>query len=368
MPDADSETLEQQVMQALGTVQDPELHQSLAALGMVENLRIEAGVARVTIHLTTPACPLKERIESDCQAAVLAVDGIHDLQIQWGARVRRSVAGESDLIPGVRNTVLVGSGKGGVGKSTVAANLALSLAGDGAGVGLLDADIYGPNQPTMMGVRGRPQGEGKKIKPLLGPRDVKLISIGFFLAPDEPVIWRGPMLHGAMRQFLGDVAWGELDYLVIDLPPGTGDVPLTLSQIIPVTGAVLVTTPQAVSLEDMKKSALALNKVNVPILGIVENMSGYTCRHCGGTEDLFGRGGGRGVAGEFEVRFLGEIPIDPRVMAGGDAGRPIVIHDPEAPAARELVKVARAVAGQVSMRAFESMPPPPRMPQPLPQG
>ncbi|MFQ5768798.1 MAG: Mrp/NBP35 family ATP-binding protein, partial [Acidobacteriota bacterium] len=192
-----------------------------------------------------------------------------------------------------------------------------------------------------------PEGIDGKITPFAAPEGIKLISIGFFLKPGEPVIWRGPMLHGAVRQFLGDVAWGELDYLIIDLPPGTGDIQLTLSQIVPVTGAVLVTTPQDVALEDMKKSALAMNRVNIPILGIVENMCGYTCRHCGETEHLFGKGGGRRAAAEFEVPFLGEIPLDPRVMVGGDTGKPVVLHDPSAPAAEALTALAKAVAEQV---------------------
>jgi ATP-binding protein involved in chromosome partitioning len=236
---------------------------------------------------------MQARLAADVRAAVLAVPGVTGVEMAWSDGVRATVQG-SELIPGVRNLVLVGSGKGGVGKSTVAANLALSLQTGGAAVGLMDADIYGPNQPTMLGVTGEPQGEGNKLLPFTGPAGLKLISIGFFLKPGEPVIWRGPMLHGAVRQFLGDVAWGDLDYLIVDLPPGTGDIQLTLSQIAPVTGAVMVTTPQAVALEDMKKSALAMNKVNIPILGVVENMCGYTCRHCGETEYLFGKGGGKG--------------------------------------------------------------------------
>ena len=362
-----SDALQQKVMEALGTVRDPELGKDLVTLGMIDNLRVEDGVVRVTINLTTPACPLKDKIEQDTRAAVLVVDGVSDLEIEWGAQVRRSIQGTEELVPGVRNIVLIGSGKGGVGKSTVAANLALSILDDGASVGLLDADIYGPNQPTMLGVSGEPATENNKLKPFTGPLGLKLISIGFFLKKDEPVIWRGPMLHGAMRQFLGDVAWGELDYLIIDLPPGTGDVQLTLSQIVPVTGAVLVTTPQAVSLEDMKKSALAMNKVNIPVLGIIENMCGYTCRQCGETEYLFGRDGGKKAAEEFEVPFLGQVPIDPRVMVAGDTGKPVVIHEPDMPAARALRQIAREVAGLVSVQAFNqgSPTPPPRMPAPV---
>ena len=259
----------------------------------------------------------------------------------------------------------------------MAANLALALASDGAAVGLFDADIYGPNQPTMLGVSGRPQGnENNKIIPFEAPAGVRLISMGFFLKPDEPVIWRGPMLHGAVRQFLADVDWGELDYLIVDLPPGTGDVQLTLSQIIPLTGAVLVTTPQAVALEDMRKAALMFHRVNVPLLGLIENMSGWTCRHCGENEDLFGRDGGRRAAEDLGIPFLGAIPIDVRVMQGGDSGQPVVLHDPDSPAARALRDAARALAGQISVQAFageaaaaaSAAGPAPRLPQPLTRG
>jgi ATP-binding protein involved in chromosome partitioning len=357
------------VMEAFARVNDPELHRDLVSLGMVENVRIEDGVVSALINLTTPACPLKDRINEDARAAVLAVPGVRDLRIEWGAQVRRSVAATENLIPGVRNTVVVGSGKGGVGKSTVAANLALALAADGASVGLMDADIYGPNQPTMLGVSGHPSGVDGKIRPFDAPGGLRMISIGFFLRKDEPVIWRGPMLHGAMRQFLGDVAWGDLDYLIIDLPPGTGDIHLTLSQIVPLSGAVLVTTPQAVALEDMRKAALMFHKVNVPLLGIVENMSGYTCRHCGEVEYLFGRGGGKAAAEEFGIPFLGEVPLDPRVMTGGDSGRPVILHDPDSPAARALRGIARALAGQLSIQSFAAAEPvaasKPRLPQPI---
>jgi ATP-binding protein involved in chromosome partitioning len=365
-----ADELTTKIQEALGTVVVPELERDLIGLGMVDEIRVENGSARLRLDPVTPACPLKAGLEKSVRAALLALEGVDRVEIDWTTEVPRTVYGAEKLVPGVRNIVVVGSGKGGVGKSTVAGNLALSLGAEGARVGLMDADIYGPNQPTMLGVSGEPRGEGTKIKPFYGPNGLKLISIGFFVKSSEPVIWRGPMLHGAVQQFLGDVAWGDLDYLIVDLPPGTGDVQLTLSQTIPVSGAVMVTTPQAVSLEDMKKAAIAMNRVNIPILGIVENMSGYTCRHCGETEYLFGKGGGKRVAAEFEVPFLGEIPMDPRVMVGGDDGKPVVVHEPESPAARALRRVARAMAVQVRIAAREAggaaHSSPPRMPQPLP--
>jgi ATP-binding protein involved in chromosome partitioning len=362
-----SDELKRKVFEAVAAVVDPETERDIVSLGMVKGVRVEDGKVGLELVLTTPSDHLKEELESRVQAAVKALEGVGELEIQWGAEIPRTVHGNDDLVPGIRNIILVGSGKGGVGKSTVAANLSLSLVNDGARVGLMDADIYGPNQPTMLGVSGKPEGEGDKIKPFVGPGGLKLISIGFFVKSSEPVIWRGPMLHGAVRQFLADVAWGDLDYLIVDLPPGTGDVQLTLSQTIPVTGAIMVTTPQGVSLEDMKKAAVAMNKVNIPILGIVENMSGYSCRHCGETEYLFGKGGGKRVALEFEVPFLGEIPLDPRVMVGGDDGKPVVVHEPESPAAQALTRVARAAAAQVSILAADrGGSEAPEWPRPLP--
>jgi ATP-binding protein involved in chromosome partitioning len=354
------------VRAAAAAVVDPELERPLGDLDMVREAAVEGSTARITLHLAPPDSPVKDALEALVRQAVTAVDGVDALELTWDRKVPRSVPADNEMIPGVRNLVLVGSGKGGVGKSTLTTNLALALASQGARVGLMDADMYGPNQPTMLGISGKPEGEGNKMAPLVGPAGLKLISIGFFLKEDQPLIWRGPMLHGAVRQFLADVSWGDLDYLFIDLPPGTGDIQLTLSQIVPVSGAVMVTTPQAVALEDMKKSALAMNKVNIPVLGVVENMSGYICRHCGESEDLFGRGGGRRAAAEFEVPFLGEIPLDPRVMTGGDSGRPVILHDPQSPAAMAMNRVARAVAVELSRAAFALKLPEMTAPQPLP--
>jgi ATP-binding protein involved in chromosome partitioning len=356
----------EQVSAAVAAVVDPELESPLGDLAMIRDVAVEGATARVTLHLAPPENPAADALERLVRQAVTAIPGVESLDLTWDRQVTRLVPADNDMIPGVRNLVLVGSGKGGVGKSTMTTNLALALASQGARVGLLDADMYGPNQPTMLGIKGKPEGEGKKMAPFKGPAGLKMISIGFFLKEGQPLIWRGPMLHGAIRQFLADVAWGDLDYLFVDLPPGTGDIQLTLSQIVPVSGAVMVTTPQEVSLEDMKKSALAMNKVNIPVLGIIENMSGYTCRHCNETEDLFGRGGGRRAAEEFEVPFLGEVPLDPRVMTGGDNGQPVVLHDPEAPVARAMKRVARRVAVEVSKEGFQRNLPEIKAPQPLP--
>jgi ATP-binding protein involved in chromosome partitioning len=354
------------VSAAVAAVVDPDLERPLGDLAMVREAVVEGSTARITLHMVPPESPVRDALEVLVRQAVTAVPGVDSVELSWDHKVPRSVPADNDMIPGVRNLVLVGSGKGGVGKSTMTTNLALSLASQGARVGLMDADMYGPNQPTMLGISGKPEGAGNKMAPFEGPAGLKMISIGFFLKEDQPLIWRGPMLHGAVRQFLADVAWGELDYLFIDLPPGTGDIQLTLSQIVPVSGAVMVTTPQAVALEDMKKSALAMNKVNIPILGIIENMSGYACRHCGEIEDLFGRGGGRRAAESFEVPFLGEIPLDPRVMTGGDSGRPVILHDPEAPVAKAMSRVARSVAVELSRAGFAMDLPEIKAPQPLP--
>ncbi|MCZ6832760.1 MAG: Mrp/NBP35 family ATP-binding protein [Acidobacteria bacterium] len=361
-----TQTTEERLRAAVAAVLDPELERPLGDLAMVSHVGLDGARAQVTLKISPPESPVREPLEALVRTAATAVDGVESLDLTWDTEIPRTVPAGNDIIPGVRNLVLVGSGKGGVGKSTLTTSLALALASQGAKVGLMDADMYGPNQPTMLGVAGEPMSQGKKMVPFKGPADLRVISIGFFLKKDEPLIWRGPMLHGAVRQFLADVAWGDLDYLFIDLPPGTGDVQLTLSQMVPVSGAVMVTTPQAVSLEDMKKSALAMNKVNIPVLGIVENMSGYVCPHCNETEDLFGRGGGRLAAEEFEIPFLGEVPLDPRVMIGGDTGKPVILSHPEAPVSRALRRVARAVAVEIQRAAAVAPPPVPRVPTPLP--
>ena len=277
--------------------------------------------------------------------------GVGSVDLKIGAKVRKSIETGGTLIPEVANTVAVGSGKGGVGKSTVAASLALAFARAGASVGLLDADVYGPNLVQMMGTRLRPEVQDKTILPVT-VHGLKLMSMAFFLKEDQPVVWRGPMLHGAMKQFLGDVDWGKLDYLFIDMPPGTGDVQLTLSQIIPLTGAVLVTTPQDVALSDVRKAAAMFRTVNVPILGVVENMSYFNCPHCGERAEIFSHGGGRRVAEAFGTTFLGEVPIDIRLRQGGDEGRPPVVHDPKSGSALVFKEIAEKLAAIISVNTY----------------
>src|SRR5437899_5626191 len=339
------------IMEALRTVKDPELLVDIVSLKMIEDLKLDGGAVSLTVNLTTPGCPLKAQIEKEVRAALLAVPGVESVALKMGAHVRKSIETQGDLIPEVANTVAVGSGKGGVGKSTVATNLALSFARAGAAVGLMDADIYGPNLVQMIGVKTRPEIVGKRILPVPAS-GLKLMSMAFFLKDDQPVVWRGPMLHGAMKQFLGDVEWGKLDYLFIDMPPGTGDVQLTLSQIIPLTGAVLVTTPQDVALSDVRKAAAMFRTVNVPILGVVENMSYFNCPHCGERVEIFSHGGGRKAAEAFGTDFLGEIPLDVGGGPGGDEGRPSVIHDPKSGPALIFKEIAEKLAAIISVNTY----------------
>ncbi|MCK6580595.1 MAG: Mrp/NBP35 family ATP-binding protein [Anaerolineae bacterium] len=332
--------LEQKVMTALSTVIEPELHRDIITLKMVRDLTVEGGVARFTIVLTTPACPLKDVFVSSCNRAVIGrVEGIDRLEIKWDAQVPtdRRIMGRLD-VP-MRSIVAVASGKGGVGKSTVATNLAVVLADSGARVGLIDADILNPNLPMMLGLgHGRPRVEGDKMLPIEA-YGVKMISTGFLTDPDKPMIMRGPMLHGAIRQFFVDVKWGELDYMIVDLPPGTGDAPLSLAQSFPLTGVVVVTQPQEVAVSDALRSAAMFDTLNVPVLGIVENMSG----------DFFGSGGGERLAQERNVPFLGRIPLDAEVRKGGDFGRPISVSQPDSPAGAAFRELAKTVAARVSV-------------------
>ena len=359
---------EGEIVAALSTVNDPELHRDLVSLNMIRDITIDGGHVGFTVVLTTPACPLKHVIQEECERAINeGVPGVTKISIVWDAQVPRDNRLTSQIDVSMRNAIAVGSGKGGVGKSTVAVNLAVALAEMGASVGLLDADVYGPNVPLMMGVPdARPVSrDGKRIEPILA-HGVKLISIGFLVDAKTPLVWRGPMLHGAIRQFLSDVDWDDLDYLIIDLPPGTGDVQLSLSQAIPLTGAVIVSTPQAVSQADVVKSIamFQLEQIDVPVLGVIENMSGFVAPDTGTVYDIFGSGGGQTVAEEMDVPFLGTIPIDPKVRIGGDTGIPIVISDPDAPASVALRQIARELAAQVSVlninrptpRVFEADP------------
>jgi ATP-binding protein involved in chromosome partitioning len=340
---------EQAVMQALGGVKDPELGKDLVTLKMIKDVSVQGGRVSLTVVLTTPACPLKGAIENDVRAALVAA-GAKEVAIQWSASVpgARGVEGKA-AIPGVKNMIAVASGKGGVGKTTVAVNLALALSRMGCAVGLLDADVYGPNVPLMLGVFQQPRASGEnRIEPVQG-YGIKVMSMGFLNPGDKPLIWRGPMLHSVIQQFLRNVTWGDLDYLVIDLPPGTGDVQLTLIQTVPLAGAVIVTTPSDVSLEDARKAVTMFQQVKVDILGIVENMSYFVCGHCGTHADIFSRGGGARMAAQFGVPFLGEIPIEPEVRAGGDTGSPVATRGPDSPQAKPFFTIAQQVAARLSV-------------------
>ncbi len=343
------------VLKALSTVQEPELGGDLISRNMVKDLSIDGSKVAFTIELTTPACPLKDQIQKSVEDALRPI-GVDGIEIAWGATVRRATPSSPQMLPGVKNIVAVASGKGGVGKSTISVNLAVALARAGATVGLLDADITGPNIPMMIGAEGQPVASPDgKITPIQA-HGVKVISIAFFLPEGQPVVWRGPLVGGAIQQFLRDVDWGDLDYLVVDLPPGTSDAQLTLAQSVPITGAVLVTTPQNVSISDVEKAAAMFKRVSVPILGVVENMSGFVCAHCGETTDIFGRGGGERFASENGFDYLGGIPLDITVRQGADVGVPAVVQREPGPAAAAFESVARNVAGKVSVQAVKAQP------------
>ncbi len=341
---------ESTVLDALRKVQEPELHKDLVSLNMIRDLEIKGDQVRFTVVLTTPACPLKTRIESEARAAVMQIKGVASVEIKMDSNVPSDGRARGLMQLPIRNAVAIASGKGGVGKSTVSVNVAVALAQAGACVGLLDADIYGPNIPTMMGVSRLPPPTKEKLIPAEA-YGVKMMSIGFLVKPDQPLIWRGPMLHSTIRQFLMDVEWGELDYLIIDLPPGTGDAALSLTQSLPLSGGVIVTLPQQVSLEDARRGLEMFRQLNVPILGVVENMS-YLQLEDGTRMDIFGTGGGEQLAKQGNVPFFGTIPIDPRVRIGGDNGNPVIIAEPASPVALALRHVAEQIAARVSVSAF----------------
>jgi ATP-binding protein involved in chromosome partitioning len=346
------------VTAALKKVQDPELKRDLVALGMVKDVAVDGSRVKLTIELTTPACPMKDTIQKDVTAALTGA-GFGAVDLTFTAVVRGAPGTvESQLTPGVKNIILVGAGKGGVGKSTVSINLAVALAKLGAKVGLLDADIYGPSLPILTGLTQKPtSSDGQKIDPLEA-HGVKLMSIGFLIDPEEALVWRGPMVTGALMQLVKDVKWGELDYLVLDLPPGTGDVPLTLAQNVRAAGVVLVSTPQDVALADVIRAKLMFDKVNIPVLGIVENMSAFICPHCHAETAIFDKGGARTAAEKMGIKFLGEVPIDLAIREGGDQGMPIVAGHPDGPQAAAFFTIARNVGGAVSMSVVKA----PRLP------
>ena len=319
----------EQVLQALSIVKDPDLGRDIVSLGFIEELNIDdRNNVSFNVVLTTPACPVKEQLKQQSESVVSAIPGVRDVSANMTSRVRQGIMTERQGIPGVRNIVAVGSGKGGVGKSTVAVNLALALARDGARIGLLDADVYGPNVPLMMGTSAKPQQVGEKISPVEA-YGIKIMSMGFFIDADSPVIWRGPMLTKLLTQFMYDVEWGELDYLVMDMPPGTGDVQLTTAQSVPLTGSVMVSTPQDVALLDARRGVRMFERVNVPVLGLVENMSVFCCPNCGHQAEIFGHGGAKREAERLGVEFLGELPLALAIRELADAGTPIVAARPD---------------------------------------
>jgi ATP-binding protein involved in chromosome partitioning len=320
-------------------------------LNMIRDIEISGDKVQFTIVLTTPACPLKTKIESEARAAVMAIPGVRYVDIKLDSNVPSDGRSRGLMQLPIRNAIAIASGKGGVGKSTVAVNVAVALAQAGACVGLLDADIYGPNIPTMMGVDHLPAPTKDKLVPAEA-YGVKMMSIGFLVKSDQPLIWRGPMLHSAIRQFLSDVEWGELDYLVVDLPPGTGDAALSLTQSLPLSGGVIVTLPQHVSLEDARRGLEMFRQLNVPILGVVENMS-YLQLEDGSRMDIFGTGGGEQLAQESNVAFFGTIPIDARIRVGGDTGKPVIVENPDSPAALALKNIAEQIAAKISVSAIE---------------
>lgn len=343
------------VLNALRTVNDPDLKRDLVTLDMVRDLSVSGSQVSVRVVLTTPACPMKAKIESDVREAIRSVPGVTQIDVKMDAQVRKNSIQGSNSIEGVSHIIAVSSGKGGVGKSTVAVNLATSLALTGARVGLMDADVYGPNVPTMMGVTEGPKVENHPTKGeiFIPPvsHGVKVMSMGFLIQADQPLVWRGPMLHNVVSQFCHKVNWGTLDYLVVDMPPGTGDVQLSLAQLVPVTGAVLVTTPQEVSAQDVRKAFHMFEKVRIPVMGIVENMSYFQAPGSDQKHYIFGQGGGKTLAKKFNVDLLAELPIDQQVREGGDEGRPIVVRDPRSDMAGYFRELSGKVAQRVSILA-----------------
>jgi ATP-binding protein involved in chromosome partitioning len=344
MPTPLAEPTETAVLEALRSVQDPDLHRDIVALGFVKDLRVCGGNVAFQIELTTPACPVKDQMKAQAQRAVSAIPGVAQVEIEMTASVTssRPVLGDKGMIPGVKNVLAVSSGKGGVGKSTVAVNLACALSATGARVGILDADVYGPNVPLMLGLKGQPRTDNKKIVPF-DRYGLQVMSMALLVAEDQPVIWRGPMLHSAVRQFLFDVAWHDLDYLVVDLPPGTGDIHLTLVQKLEVDGVVLVTTPQEIALVDVRRASSMFAKTGTPVLGVIENMAFFPDPSTGEPIPIFGKGGGAAEAKRLGVPLLAEIPIEMALREAGDAGKPLTAQNADGPAAKAFRAAAKAL-------------------------
>jgi ATP-binding protein involved in chromosome partitioning len=341
----------EQVLNALSHVMDPDLNRDLVSLNMIKDIEIDRDNVSFSIELTTPSCPLKNKLETDARQAVLTMTDATEVDINMTSKVQQPKG--LDLGGNCfKHVIAIGSGKGGVGKSTVSLNVALALVRDGAKVGLLDADIYGPNIPRMLGLDRLPNTpEGKKIQPA-EIHGLKIVSIGFLVQPGQPLIWRGPMLHSAVQQFITDFDWGDLDYLVVDLPPGTGDVQLSLTQSMPISGAVVVTTPQQVSIDDAYRAVNMFDKLETPLLGIVENMS-YLEMPDGNRQYIFGEKGGERMASQVGARFLGGIPLDPKIGIGGDIGSPVVMQESLSPAGEALVSIARNIAAEASKVAYK---------------
>lgn len=342
------------VNNALKVVMDPDLHTDIVTLGMISEIKIEGSKVFFKLTLTTPACPVKEKLESEAKAAVASIPGVTEVEMESGAAVAGQMRkpGGKEPVEGIRQIIAVTSGKGGVGKTTVSVNLAIALAHLGAKVGILDADITGPNVPLMMGVADyQPIAKDNRILPTEN-YGVKVISMAFFVNRETPIIWRGPMLDKAIRQFLRDVQWGELDYLIVDMPPGTGDAQLTMVQATQLSGGVIVTTPQEVALLDGQKGYAMFQQMDVPVLGFVENMSYFTPPGTSERYEIFGHGGGRRIAEGAGVPFLGEIPLDTTVREGGDLGAPITATDPDSSVSKAFIEIAKQVAAQVSIHAL----------------
>ena len=340
------------VREALSGIEDPHMKKDLVAAGEVDEVIVDGDVARIRIVLGYPAASWTSLLKSLVQERVVSVDGIQNVEVAVETKIIGREITQKDVSPidGVRNIIAVASGKGGVGKSTVSVNLALALAAEGSRVGILDADIYGPSQPRMLGIGGQPKSpDGKSLEPMIS-HQLQAMSIGFLIDEDTAMIWRGPMVTGALEQLLNDTLWDDLDYLVIDLPPGTGDIQLTLAQKVPVSGALIVTTPQDIALLDAKKAVKMFEKVQIPLLGIVENMSTHICSNCGYEEHIFGEGGGRRMASEYEIDYLGEIPLSRSIREGTDSGKPTMVSEPDGQLAGIYRAIARNVSGRLAAR------------------
>jgi ATP-binding protein involved in chromosome partitioning len=342
------------VLDALRAVRDPDLNRDIVSLKFVKNLRIDGGRVSFSIELTTPACPVKDQMRDQARAVVERIPGVSAVEIEMTAQVRSTIGADLGKapVPGVKNIIAVGAGKGGVGKTTVAVNLAIALSQSGGRVAMIDGDVYGPNVPLMLGINTQLTTDGQKIIPA-EQYGIQLVSMAFLTGDDAPVIWRGPMLHGVIQQFFREVRWDGVDYLIVDMPPGTGDVALSLSQTVPVSGSVVITTPQTVSVADTRRAVAMYQKLNIPTLGLIENMSHFVCPACSHESDIFGKGGGENLATEMSVPFLGRIPIHEPIRIGGDTGVPIAIGEPNSMAAKAFRAAAERLAAQLSIASYK---------------